>query len=427
MTDHFRWNDLADQPHNVASRKRRFRAHWKHARDYIDLFRLNLPLLIPGLYRYRKIHRQMYHQSLVLNQGPGVAVTPVESKEKEIFFLLEQLGVKNILVRVPSWEREKLSQYEDFVKQVNRKGYSVLIALLQNRYDVLEPRGWHQFLDSVFRRLSPYAHYFEIGHAWNRTKWGLWTYQEYLDLARPALDLAKKYEVKIVGPAVIDFEFHLYPVVLKEINFDIISSLLYVDRTGAPENAQWGWTLGKKLALLRAAIDLTPCRGRPCWITEFNWPLQGMGPYSPAPGRPCVNLEDQANFLVRYFILGLASGLVQRIYWWQLAAKGYGLVDPLVSPWEIRPSFIAFKTMQAFLEGSSFQGREFHPRAWIFYFIRKKQKLAVVWTKEGRIEYEFNLPVSQVFDRDGQALAFKGKAIKIEARPKYVFFEADSL
>ncbi len=152
-----------------------------------------------------------------------------------------------------------------------------------------------------------------------------------------------------------------------------------------------------------------------------------MGPYSPAPGRPCVNLEDQANFLVRYFILGLASGLVQRIYWWQLAAKGYGLVDPLVSPWEIRPSFIAFKTMQAFLEGSSFQGREFHPRAWIFYFIRKKQKLAVVWTKEGRIEYEFNLPVSQVFDRDGQALAFKGKAIKIEARPKYVFFEADSL
>ncbi len=187
----------------------------------------------------------MYHQSLVLNQGPGVAVTPVESKEKEIFFLLEQLGVKNILVRVPSWEREKLSQYEDFVKQVNRKGYSVLIALLQNRYDVLEPRGWHQFLDSVFRRLSPYAHYFEIGHAWNRTKWGLWTYQEYLDLARPALDLAKKYEVKIVGPAVIDFEFHLYPVVLKEINFDIISSLLYVDRTGAPENAQWGWTLGK--------------------------------------------------------------------------------------------------------------------------------------------------------------------------------------
>lgn len=426
MTELFRWNELADQPHNVAPRKQRFRAHWKYAQSYLDLFRFNLPLLLPGLSLYRQIHRRMYRQSLFLNRATGVAVTPVESKQKEIFFHLEQLGVKNVLIRVPSWEKERLCQYEDFVSQFHRRGYSILIALLQNREDVLEPRGWQNFIKLVFERMSPYTNYFELGHAWNRTKWGLWTYQEYLELARPALDLAKKYGVKLVGPAVIDFEFHFYPIVLKEINFDIISSLLYVDRTGAPENAQWGWTLEKKLALLRAVIDLTPCRERPCWITEFNWPLRGMEPYSPAPGRPCVSLEDQANFLVRYFVLSLASGHVQRIYWWQLAAKGYGLVDPLVSPWKIRPSFVAFKTMQSFLEGTVFEGREFHPRAWIFYFVREKQRLAVVWTKQGSLQLEFNRPVSQVVDRDGQDLGYNGGAIKIEARPKYVIFEADS-
>ncbi len=427
MNELFRWNELADQPHNVAPRKQRFRAHWKHARSYLELLRFNLPLLLPGLSLYRQIRRRMYRELFPLNQVTGVAVTPREAKKEEIFFYLKQLGVKNVLVRIPSWEKEKLSQYEEFVGQLHQRGYSILIALLQNRYDVLEPKGWQNFLKSVFEKFCSYTSYFEIGHAWNRTKWGLWTYREYLDLARPALDLAKRYKVELVGPAVIDFEFHLYPVVLKEIDFDIISSLLYVDRTGAPENAQWGWTLEKKLALLRAAIDLTPCLGRPCWITEFNWPLQGMEPYSPAPGRPCVSLEDQANFLVRYFVLAMASGLVQRIYWWQLAARGYGLVDPLVNPWEIRPSFVAFKTMQSFLEGTVFERREFHRRAWIFYFARGKQRLAVVWTKKGSLDWEFNWPIRQVFDRDGQALTYKGGAIKIEERPKYVIFEADSL
>jgi hypothetical protein len=369
----------------------------------------------------------MYRQPASLNRAVGVAVTPLESKDTEIFHHLEELGTRNVLVRFASWEREKINHYENFIDQLNRRGYSVLVALLQNRYDVLEPGRWQQFLRLAFERLSPYATYFELGHAWNRTKWGLWTFQEYLELARPAIALAGEYGVKLVGPAVIDFEFHLYPVVLKEIKFDVISSLLYVDRTGAPENAQWGWTLERKLALLRAIIDLTPCQKRPCWITEFNWPLKGMEPYSPAPGRPCVSLEEQANFLVRYFVLGLASGLVERIYWWQLVARGYGLIDPLAYPWEIRPSFRALQTLQRFLDGSTFLGREFHFRAWIFHFERGKQRLAVVWTKKGSLDYRFNRPVSQIFDRDGQALALKEEIIKIEARPKYVFFETDSL
>jgi len=427
MNELFRWNELADQPHNVASKKERFRSHWKYARSYLHLFRINLPLLISGLSLYRKIRQKMYRQPLCLNGAMGVAVTPLESKEAEIFHYLEELGVKNVLVRLASWEREKISHYESFISRLHRQGYSVLVALLQNRYDVLEPARWQQFLRLAFERLSPYATYFELGHAWNRTKWGLWSFQEYLELARPAPVLAAEHGVKLVGPAVIDFEFHLYPAILKEIKFDVISSLLYVDRTGAPENAQWGWTLEKKLALLRAIIDLTPCQKQPCWITEFNWPLKGMEPYSPAPGRPCVSLEDQANFLVRYFVLSLASGLVERIYWWQLAARGYGLIDPLASPWEIRPSYRAFETLQRFLGGSTFLSREFHPRAWIFHFERGKERLAVVWTKKGSLDYRFNRPVSQVFSRDGEALDFKEEKVKIEARPKYVFFEANSL
>ncbi|MCX7974705.1 MAG: hypothetical protein N3B16_09440 [Candidatus Aminicenantes bacterium] len=425
MKEIFHWNELADQPHNVASKKERFRAHWKHAGSYFDLLRLNLPLLLPGLRLYQKIKRQLYSQPVILEKATGVAVTPVEDKEKEIQVLLSELGVKNVLVRLPSWEKEKIDSYERFISRLVKSGYGVVVALLQNRYDVLEPQRWRDFLALAFEKLSPWVNHFEVGHAWNRTKWGLWTYREYLDLARPAFELAKKYCFKLIGPAVIDFEFHLYPAVLKELNFDIISSLLYVDRTGAPENAQWGWTFEKKIALLRAIIDLT-CRSKPCWITEFNWPLKGMEPYSPAPGEPCVSEEEQANFLVRYFILGLTSGAIERIYWWQLAARGYGLVDPLASPWKKRLSYKAFKTLQTFLEGSTFMRREFHPRAWIFYFVRQKEIFAIVWTKKDSFQYEFSWPIRKIIDRDGQTLPFNSSTIIIEERPKYVIFEIDS-
>lgn len=427
MKELFRWNELADQPHNVAPKKERFKVHWQHAASYFDLLRFNLPLFFPAISLYRKIKKELYHQPLKIEKATGIAVTPIESKEEEILNLLSELGVKNVLIRLPSWEKEKINIYERFVRTLFQRGYSVMIALLQNRYDVLEPNKWQDFLAQAFDRLAPWVKYFEIGHAWNRTKWGLWTYREYLELARPAFALARKNDLKLIGPAIIDFEFHLYPIVLQELNFDIISSLLYVDRTGAPENAQWGWTFEKKIALLRAIIDLTPCRQKPCWITEFNWPLKGMEPYSPAPGKPCVSEEDQANFLVRYFVLGLTSGAVERIYWWQLAARGYGLVDPLVSPWKKRPSFRAFKTMQALLEGSTFHHREVHSRAWIFYFVRPKEIWAIAWSKKGSLKFKFRLPIREVLDRDGQNLSFKDTTILIEEKPKYVIFENSSL
>jgi hypothetical protein len=425
MQELFRWNELADQPHNIAPRRERFQAHWRHAGSYLSLVASNLKSAWPVWRRYRRVRRELYRQPVRISRAMGVAVSPVDNKEEEIVALLRELGVSLVLVRVPSWEVAKLGYYEAFIHRLRREGWTVLVALLQNRYDVLNPEKWLAFLQLAWERLSPWVEHFELGHAWNRTKWGLWSFREYLKIARPALGLASKFGVKLVGPAVIDFEFHLYPVILNQIPLDIVSSLLYVDRTGAPENAQWGWTLEKKLALLRAIIDSTRCQGKECWVTEFNWPLAGMGPYSPAPGRPCVSEEEQADFLVRYFILSLTSGAVSRVYWWQLAARGYGLVDPLVSPWQKRPSFRAFKTMVQFLEGSTFLERRFHPRAWIFHFGRGKERLTVAWTKQASWEYDFSFPVKQVLDRDGNEIPFAGSKIILTPRPKYVFSEAN--
>jgi hypothetical protein len=278
-------------------------------------------------------------------------------------------------------------------------------------------------LEEVFSRFGGDASFFEVGHAWNRTKWGVWSYKEYLKLALPAVSLAEKHNVKLVGPAVIDFEFHLYPPVLDAIPFSKVSSLLYVDRMGAPENLQHGWDTSRKIALLKAVVDGSCGRKRDLWITEVNWPLKGAGKYSPASGKPNVSEEEQANYLVRYFILCLTSGLVERIYWWQLVAPGYGLIDSRKKEWRKRPSFYALKTMVSLLERSTFTGKIQHPEALIFSFCKGKNNFIVCWTQGAPCEHVFPRRIMGVLSCDGKEIPFKDDRIKIDGCPKYVFIE----
>jgi hypothetical protein len=221
---------------------------------------------------------------------------------------------------------------------------------------------------------------------------------------------------------VIDFEFHLYPPTLRAVAFDKVSSLLYVDRSGAPENAQFGWTTAKKVALWKAVVDGSLGESRECWITEMNWPLEGAGEYSPAPGKPCVSEEDQANYLVRYFIICLASGLVGRIYWWQLVSPGYGLIDSREKMWRKRPGYHALSQMVRLLEGSRFEGKAPSAGAKIFLFRKGSREFAVCWTKSGAVEHEFIRPPVQIVDRDGREQSAGSNRIWIEEKPQYVFF-----
>ncbi len=423
MSFRFEWNPYADQPHNVATRKERLRHHLKHGRTYFSLFTANLRPMRPVLALYRRYRKNLYQEQVMLKNPLCVSISPAEGKEEEILNLLRELGVQKTLLRIPSWERKNLDRHERFAKWLSSQGLELTAAALQNRGDVLDPRRWTDFLEDVFSRFSRMAAFFEIGHAWNRTKWGVWDYQEYLRLARPASALAEKYQVKTVGPAVIDFEFHLYPPVLSKVSFDRISSLLYVDRLGAPENKQFGWNTQRKLALLKAIVDVVTRKRQGVWITEVNWPLKGTGRYSPVSGKPNVSEEEQADYLVRYCVLCLASGFVDRIYWWQLAAPGYGLVDSREHVWRKRPSFHALRTLIAQLQESTFSGRESHPEAEIFSFHRGNKDLVICWTAGPECRHRFSRDIDQVLSRDGQEIASDDNCVQLDGSPKYVFFK----
>jgi len=365
----------------------------------------------------------MYKDPVRIESPFALSVSPSEERAEEVLECLKETGIRKSLVRIPSWEKGKLIIFEKFFELLLEHRIELIIALLQQRDDVLNPSRWEHFLEDIFSRFGRVSSFFEIGHAWNRTKWGVWDYREYLKLALPAISLAEKYHVKLVGPAVIDFEFHLYSPVLDVIPFDKVSSLLYVDRMGAPENSQFGWDTSRKVALLKAVVDGSSGRERDLWITEVNWPLKGTGKYSPASGKPNVSEEEQASYLVRYFILCLASGFVERVYWWQLVAPGYGLIDSRKKEWRKRPSFYAMKTMVALLEGSTFTGKVQHPEEMIFSFRRGKESFVVCWTKGAVSGHVFSRRIIRVLSRDGEEIPFKDNQIKIDGSPKYVFLE----
>ena len=129
-----------------------------------------------------------------------------------------------------------------------------------------------------------------------------------------------------LGPAVIDFEYHFTVNFLfrsRPFDFDGIASLLYVDRRGSPESTQYGhFDLGRKILLLRAVIETSHHPVVPIHLTEFNWPLRDTGRFSPAGRHVQVDEDDQAAYLVLYFLAAAASGCVASAFWWQLVAHG---------------------------------------------------------------------------------------------------------
>ena len=250
MKETYTWNPYSDQPDISIPKKKRLWRHIKRLGSYVSLASIDTMKAPSILYLYRKYRKSLYQNPCFIGDPFGISLSPAGKRNDDLVRIFKETGALKTLIRVHSWEKEKLQDIESLCHLLKKEGLSISIALLQDRNDVLNPTQWKEFVDLVFSRFRKYSFFFEIGHAWNRAKWGLWDYKEYLKLSRPAFYLAKKHKVKLIGPAVIDFEFHLYPPVLKKRPFDIVSSLLYVDRVGAPENKQHGWDTSRKEALI---------------------------------------------------------------------------------------------------------------------------------------------------------------------------------
>ena len=102
-------------------------------------------------------------------------------------------------------------------------------------------------------RFTPYGRASRSARRSTAASGGSGTSGEYVALARAAEEILRRHPgVELLGPSVIDFEYHVTAAVLNlrrpGFRFDAVSALLYVDRRGAPENRQAGLDTEDKVA-----------------------------------------------------------------------------------------------------------------------------------------------------------------------------------
>ena len=258
-------------------------------------------------------------------------------------------------------------------RELRARGNALAFALVQSRAAVREPESWREMVTFAVENTREFADFYEVGHATNRSKWGVWDFRDYAALLAPALEMKRAFpRVRLTGPACIDFDLHNLPGILSVVpagTFAALSQHLYVDRRGAPENFQGRFDLVGKCAMHRAVARAFGFDEEKIIVSETNWPLLGAETYSPCgaffcePGGPrssppSVSEEDYAKFMCRYLLLAVASGHVSRVYWWRLVHRGFGLADDSDASAPRRmPAFFALKDLLARLAGARFERR----------------------------------------------------------------------
>ncbi len=404
------WDHLSDQPHQHASKMEKLGVRLLDAPSHL---RQNAAFLgaAPRIWsRYKELMAGLYQEPVPFD-GMGICVRPEPENPGELLAALDDLGVENVLLRLHPWEDDH-TQEEELAKELVHRGYDLTFALPQNRDLVRDPARWRAKIEELAEIFVPFGTSFQVGQAVNRSKWGIWRFSEYFELATAAAEILRRHPgVQVLGPAVIDFELQATAALLNldvDLHFDAVASLLYVDRRGAPENTQLGFDSVGKIVLLKAIAETARNSGPGSWITEVNWPLW-EGPHSPAGKSVSVDESTQASYLTRFFLLGLATGAVERIYWWQLVARGYGLMTRLEGSGGLRrrPAFSAMATLAREVGGSRFLRPLVAPEGACLYLFEKENgdRIVAGWCKENELKVKLPGSVSAIVERDGEVKA----------------------
>ncbi len=411
------WDPLSDQPHQHASRWEKLTVRLADSGSHARSAATFLGAAPRVLRRYRQLMATRNQQPFAW-PGVGVCVRPHPADPEALLAAVADLGVEHVLLRLEPWQDDHRDE-ESLAQALFAAGYEVSFALPQNRALVTDRARWRDKVNELADRFTPYGRHFQVGQAVNRSKWGIWRSSEYLDLASTAAEALRRArsDVQVLGPAVIDFELHATAILVNTprspVRFDGLASLLYVDRRGAPENTQIGFDTIGKVALCRAIAETARHCGPSSWITEVNWPLW-EGPHSPAGRSVSVDEEAQANYLARFYLLALGSGLTERVFWWQAVAAGYGLIDPRnegssgkeAASFRRRPSYYALATLGRLLRGATFLGPlSAAPGIYQYRFaLPSGDELIAAWSMAEGQEVDLPTKVLEVRDRDGAAL-----------------------
>ncbi|HLD23705.1 MAG TPA: hypothetical protein VJA83_07150 [Sulfuricurvum sp.] len=377
MKQPFAWDHYSDQPSIIRDRALKRSMRRSALPSLIKTFLIALVTLPLALVLMPFMPRRTINGEHFFGMGVNLDYEPNTTP-----YLLDELGVKKLLIRIPLWEMDRLNEYVTFIRSFKEK--EITVALLQDREHITSLSMTKDHFTQIFEALNGVCSTYVIGSTINRAKWGFFSVNEYLDFYGVAYDLKKTRfpHLKLIGSNVIDFEYHFSAHTLfnlARIHFDALGSLLYVDRRGAPENTQMGFSLIGKINLLNALISLSPKTANELIITETNWPIKNTAPYAPTSEHECVSEEDYAAFMVRYHLLSFASQKVSCVYWHQLIAPGYGLIDNREGIRK-RNAFESYRVMLSHLGDAEFMSFSHIVDAYRLICSTPRGKLHVTWT-----------------------------------------------
>lgn len=324
----FPWDQYSDQPH-ILKRDQKKILREGHFFDFIILLLTNVfyfpYLLVKFLLKNKKINKESLNSSFY---GLCVNLDKGDIQQQ----LVEELGVKSLQIRVFLNDVKNINDYVDFVKSlgVNKE---ILITIIQDREHIENQELLSKDITIIFKAFNGLATEFQIGNAINRIKWEFVSIEEYLKFFQTIQIVRDKSfkDIKLIGSSVIDFEYHFTIRTLFnsfKVHFDKVASLLYVDRRGSAKNTQMGiFDLENKIEFLDTIVRGSSQASNEIYITETNWPLSGTAPYAPTSEKECVSQEDYSKYMLEYFAIAKQTGKISRVYWHQLIAPGYGLVD----------------------------------------------------------------------------------------------------
>jgi hypothetical protein len=127
-----------------------------------------------------------------------------------------------------------------------------------------------------------------------------------------------------------------------------------------------------------------------------------MKPWAPAHDN-LIEESLQSRYLVRYYLLMLASGKVKKCFWHQLIAPGYGLVNNLNGKIVKRDAYYCFKSLVEILNGGI--TKKLIRRKNFFCFVVEKNNLIIeaVWSNKGEAFFKSN-PKQEIYDMRGKPI-----------------------
>tara|TARA_B100000161_G_scaffold82670_1_gene57547 strand:+ start:310 stop:2424 length:2115 start_codon:yes stop_codon:yes gene_type:complete len=427
----YEWDYHSNQPHTLKSKK------LKNKIFFLAFFS-NLKIIFATLYAcvvapYFFLRDKESFEKKIDSFGLCVNIDrPIESQKSisniELIAMIDELSVENILVRIPLADFENIENYISFIEQLKDK--DVLVCVLQDRQHVIDKHLTKKRLDFIFSKLEGIAEVFQIGNSINRKKWAFLSMDEYFSFFKIAYDLKKNKfpKIKLLGSNIIDFDIPFFSrsvFHLKSIFYDGIAAQLYVDRRGGPEQKQYGFDTLNKIRAYKAMARASKKTSNEMYITEVNWPLNGMKNWAPAENF-LIDESLQSSYLVRYYLLMLATGKVKKCFWHQLVAPGYGLVNNLDEKIKKRDAYYCFQNLIAMLSGGITKKMTREKNLFCLIVEKEEKLIEAIWSSKGIANFKSN-PNQEIFDIRGNAIDTKSSpVINISGEVIYVINQREN-